>query len=446
MEQIVFEAASGRLAERNVRVGQPLDQALPASGAAAAGRRSSCPTASRVPSKLQAAGGVSQFHFEETELSGAYQVKVGPPLALESTFAANPDPAESDPAKLDRAGLAEAVPGWNFAYLTNWKDLTGNATSVSRRGELHRPLLYGVLVLLIVESILAWKFGHHAPANVSRRMRTRRRRDGLAAPPTGRSTGRRTGAGRRGDHALRSGSSNRWPQGVTLLVVLGCAALIVWLYRREGPARSPYKMRLARAADLAGPAGRLHALRGGALGRADGPAVLRGHGRRLGQPAGRRPVRQPQDQGARPSELAEARRARPEAEPAGRRRRAGSCKDDGKVLRELQKQNKVRLYLVSTAAAAARRDRQARRRRAGAREAQEGRGRAAARRGSGDGRPPGPHRAPRRSPVGDRPALTDGQTTDGESARQGRRVRRAQGRAALSRSAWATPSRPATSS
>jgi hypothetical protein len=78
-------------------------------------------------------------------------------------FSANPDPAESNPAKLDRSGLAEAMPGWNFAYITNWRDLTTNATSVSRRGEFHRPLLYGVLALLIVESILAWKFGHHVP-------------------------------------------------------------------------------------------------------------------------------------------------------------------------------------------------------------------------------------------------------------------------------------------
>jgi hypothetical protein len=144
MEAVVLQAAAGKLAERNVRVGQPLDQALPASG------------------KLQAAGGVSRLHFEDTDLSGAYQVKIGPPLAQEAAFTANPDPAESDPAKLDRAGLADAVPGWDFAYLTNWRELTGNAASVSRRGELHRSLLYGVLILLIVESFLAWKFGHHA--------------------------------------------------------------------------------------------------------------------------------------------------------------------------------------------------------------------------------------------------------------------------------------------
>ena len=37
MEQIVLQAASGRMAERNVRVGQPLDQSLPAAGAAGLG-------------------------------------------------------------------------------------------------------------------------------------------------------------------------------------------------------------------------------------------------------------------------------------------------------------------------------------------------------------------------------------------------------------------------
>lgn len=164
MEKVVFEAAAGRLAERNVRVGQPLDQALPASGASAPASVVA-PDGKTLPTKLQSAGGVSLLHFEKTDLSGPYQVKVGPPLALEATFAANPNPAESDPAKLDRAGLAEAVPGWTFAYLTNWKELTGDAKSMSRRGELHRPLLYGVLVLLVVESVLAWLFGHHAPRN-----------------------------------------------------------------------------------------------------------------------------------------------------------------------------------------------------------------------------------------------------------------------------------------
>jgi hypothetical protein len=161
MAQVVLQAAAGRMSERNVRVGQPLEQALPAAGAAAP-VTVVVPGGRTVASKLQPAGGVSLFHFEETELTGPYQVKVGPPLPLETSFAANPDPAESDPAKLDRAGLAAAVPGWTFAYMTNWKELTGNAAAVSRRGELHRPLLYALLALLLVESLLAWRFGHHA--------------------------------------------------------------------------------------------------------------------------------------------------------------------------------------------------------------------------------------------------------------------------------------------
>jgi hypothetical protein len=160
MEQIILQAASARISERNVRVGQPFDQALPASAAGTA-IEITRPDEARSSSKLKAAGDVSVFHYEDTDLSGAYRAKFGPPLAVESIFAANPDPIESDPLKLDRSGLKDAVPGWDFTYLTNWKDLTSNATSVGRRGELHRPLLYALLAFLIIESIAAWKFGHH---------------------------------------------------------------------------------------------------------------------------------------------------------------------------------------------------------------------------------------------------------------------------------------------
>jgi hypothetical protein len=160
MEQIVFLASSGKLAERNVRVGQAIDQALPAS-AAGASVEVTRPDEVRSSTKLKASGDVSLFHFEETDLSGAYRAKFGPPLAVESIFAANPDARESDPLKLDRLGLIDAVPGWAFTYLTNWKDLTQSAASVGRRGELHRPLLWALLALLIIEAIAAWRFGHH---------------------------------------------------------------------------------------------------------------------------------------------------------------------------------------------------------------------------------------------------------------------------------------------
>ncbi len=102
MQQIVLRASAGRISERNIRVGQPFDQSFPASGVDGPGHGCHHHKGQSVAAKLQAAGGVSQFHFEQTDLSGLYQVKIGPPLALESSFAANTDPAESDLTKLDR--------------------------------------------------------------------------------------------------------------------------------------------------------------------------------------------------------------------------------------------------------------------------------------------------------------------------------------------------------
>ncbi len=165
MQQIVLRASAGKLSERNIRVGQPYDQSFPESGTAA-GVTVLTPKGQSVATKLQPEGGVSRFHFEQTDLSGQYQVRIGPPLSVESSFAANTDPAESDLAKLDEAALKSQIPGWNFNYfdVANWKDLTGDAASVGRRGELHRPMLYAVLVLLLLESFLAWKFGHHDPS------------------------------------------------------------------------------------------------------------------------------------------------------------------------------------------------------------------------------------------------------------------------------------------
>ncbi len=160
MEQVILQAAGGRLAERNVKVGQPLDQVLP-TNASNSNADIARPDDAKAQVKVKPSGDVSLFHFDDTDLSGTYRVKYSAQGVPEAAFAANPDPAESDPAKLDRTGLTQAVPGWKFTLLNNWQDLTGSAVSVGRHGELHRQLLYGVLLLLIVESIMAWKFGHH---------------------------------------------------------------------------------------------------------------------------------------------------------------------------------------------------------------------------------------------------------------------------------------------
>ncbi|WP_165220832.1 BatA domain-containing protein [Aquisphaera insulae] len=163
MQQLFLLAAAGKLEDRNIRVGQPYDRSYPATGAASTATVST-PRGGSLNARLKAAGGLSLLHFEQTDLAGAYQVRVGPPLNDESTFAASPDPAESDPAKLDRAALAQRIPGWNFLLLDNWRELSRSAASMNRRGELHRSLLIGALMLLLLESFLAWRFGHHEPS------------------------------------------------------------------------------------------------------------------------------------------------------------------------------------------------------------------------------------------------------------------------------------------
>jgi von Willebrand factor type A domain/Aerotolerance regulator N-terminal len=160
MQEMVLLASAGKLSQRNIRVGQPFDQSFSAAGASAPVTVIT-PRKQSIETKLQPAGGVSQFHFERTDSAGEYDVKVGPPLSSDTMFAANTNPAESDLTKLDRAGLIEFFPGWNFLYLTNSRELAEDSSSVGRRGELHRPLLHGLLILLLLESILAWKFGHH---------------------------------------------------------------------------------------------------------------------------------------------------------------------------------------------------------------------------------------------------------------------------------------------
>jgi hypothetical protein len=67
--------------------------------------------------------------------------------------------------KLDRTALSQLLPGWNFVYLTNFRELTQDPAAVGRRGDLHRPLLFGVLALLLFESFLAWRFGHHGSSS-----------------------------------------------------------------------------------------------------------------------------------------------------------------------------------------------------------------------------------------------------------------------------------------
>ena len=162
MEQIVLTAATGRSTERNFTVGQSLSQAFVPT-AAGAPVELTTPAGKQVTLSIEPDSDVSRLTFDQALRSGVYQARIGPPENRTLDFAVNVPPAESDPARLDAAGLKAALPGWDFVYEEDWNPLSADAASVGHRGEMHRPLLWIVLTLLLLESFLAWRFGHATP-------------------------------------------------------------------------------------------------------------------------------------------------------------------------------------------------------------------------------------------------------------------------------------------
>jgi hypothetical protein len=112
--------------------------------------------------KVAAEGDYGEWSFGETDQSGLYVARFGPPVSRNDTYAVNVDTRESDLTKLEAAELRgdEVWPGIDFAYETNWQNLDEvPGGEISRRAGLHRWLLMGVFGLLITESLLAWQFG-----------------------------------------------------------------------------------------------------------------------------------------------------------------------------------------------------------------------------------------------------------------------------------------------
>jgi hypothetical protein len=179
VHELLRQAISGRSADHNKLVGEPIDGAVRNAGRQPPGKvlkphDPSAPTI--VPGKrdeqdvesvqLVPDGDDSVYSYKSTETSGVYQVDFGPPLARREVFAVNLQTHESDLTHLEESELAaEILPGVNYSHWTGRQDLEDEpVTQIGKRNELHLMLLYTALALLFVETLLAWKFGHHRPA------------------------------------------------------------------------------------------------------------------------------------------------------------------------------------------------------------------------------------------------------------------------------------------
>jgi len=168
VQELLAFCVSGQLQQRNVTVGEPLGGSLPAD---VTGVSLSIeepipePDDHRRSVATHMEGDYVAWSFSETMLSGIYKAHFGPPLSRSQTFAVNVDTAESDLTQLDVDELRnDTWPGIPFAYQTTWQNPEQQpVVGLAGRGGLPVDLLYVVLGLLLVETFLAWRFGHHTP-------------------------------------------------------------------------------------------------------------------------------------------------------------------------------------------------------------------------------------------------------------------------------------------
>jgi hypothetical protein len=164
IQEILAYAVAQRQQRRNVLVGESIGAALTrfqANGLITIktpdGRSETAP--------LDAAGGVAGWNFASTDPSGIYMAFHDGEAETPELFAVNVDPKESDLAKLSemelRRGVLADVP---FQLHGDGHRLaTQHAGVTTRSGGLAKPLLYLLLGLLLLETYLARRFGHHAP-------------------------------------------------------------------------------------------------------------------------------------------------------------------------------------------------------------------------------------------------------------------------------------------
>ncbi len=183
MHQLLELGVAGRLREQFVTVGEPFEEILPP-GASADATLVTPVSAKDHPETvhIQAGEDANILRWTDTDASGIYSAVIGS-HPQEHLFAVNvptttigEESSESDPKRATREDLQNTYKEWEFQVVTDPKDVshTGGPTAKGTE-KTYKPLgpeialwlLRVVLVLVFLEVILAFYFGHFtsAPAN-----------------------------------------------------------------------------------------------------------------------------------------------------------------------------------------------------------------------------------------------------------------------------------------
>ncbi len=182
MQEVTRVAMTGRLRDQASPVGTPLEEYLPSIGGEldAILHLPQLASGQKAPKvKSQLVDDVNVFRWTDTEQSGVYRLAlVNQPLEI--PFAINVPAStsdhrgsESDLSRFDKDALMAVFPGWDFQYVFDPLaaavqggevpetdvDLLADHTPVGP--EIARKVLWLVLALLLIEVVIAWKFGHY---------------------------------------------------------------------------------------------------------------------------------------------------------------------------------------------------------------------------------------------------------------------------------------------
>lgn len=158
MHEVMLHAAAGRWTNKQLDVGQPIVLTFP-------GHLFDLPVTIQTPDQSSQVLQVSERDdvvatmFTETDAAGIYQVDLGSPLDRELLFAVNVNNVESDLMSVSRNELTAVVPQ-NAEFRTGDEPVSpsGVGATESNLATLARVLAWTVLVFLLLEPLLAWRF------------------------------------------------------------------------------------------------------------------------------------------------------------------------------------------------------------------------------------------------------------------------------------------------
>jgi hypothetical protein len=156
ISRLVFELAGVEKSERSIVAGQPLTLQLPKS-AAPLGVEVVPPSGEIVRLKTQTAGKTGQqFRYPETYDIGVYLLRwLDAAKSTPIAYTVNVDPAEAEPAKIDRADLEKLYAPTPLVFADNPDDLSSTFKTLREGKSLWAVFLGVVLFALVFETFLS---------------------------------------------------------------------------------------------------------------------------------------------------------------------------------------------------------------------------------------------------------------------------------------------------